>query len=130
MISSTPEVGLLACGVSATWSVDVDEALNGPEQLFLNLKSPSHYLYFTLNGLSVISEMLSFLAVSTAVHRCILLGDFSGLPVRLVADNEDLRYFITVGDHAAAHLHLAVPAGEVDDLRSALQQAFEDIEEA
>ena len=64
-VASAPkEWGLLACGSSGQWQIDVDETRDGNEWE-LQLDSPHIYLRFTLPDLQVVAKLLAYLQAPT-----------------------------------------------------------------
>lgn len=119
-------IGLLANGVSPTWSIDVDEAID-EEQYFMQMEGPGVYLYFRLENLEVMAQFSKFLQ-SDRNQQCLVLGDFDGIPVHLRADTESARFFLVVGQ-GLAQFQITIAGDEVQHLRTAAAQVLEDLQE-
>jgi hypothetical protein len=132
-------LGLLACGSSRLWSVDVDESFDG-DSWWMDLDGPQTYLVFQLRDLQVVPKALLFLRASLHPHRtdtprkwseaedALPLGRFGSASVSLLRDNEDVpRCFIVVGGKARSTLRLSLDAADMQMLIDALQQVLDDL---
>ena len=130
-------MGLVANGSSAGWHIDVDETLDGPEKLFVQIEGPSDYLYFEILNRRVLSEALNLVAQCVAGAaptsakkkmtgtdaQKITLGRFGAVPVELIRDDESAgRCFLQAGDSANACIRIQIAGTELKAFAAALEQ--------
>lgn len=119
--------GLLACGSSGRWSVDVDESSDGTGWT-LELDGPAVYLVFALRDLSVARQALNYLRQSPSRRGVLPLGHFESAGVSLHWDNEDGgRCFLIVGPQARSTLRMTLTADDTRCLAEALDQVVDDL---
>jgi hypothetical protein len=133
-------LGLMANGSSGGWEVSVDETTKGPERWFVQLEGPSIYFSFEIPSPEMIATALDFLeghpspkgthSQFSAGNGSLILGNHRQRPLILVRDDEYKdRYFLMVGEEADVFVRYTISGQDFMDIREALRQALEDIEE-
>jgi hypothetical protein len=132
--------GLMANGASGDWEVAVDVTTKGPDRWFVQIEGPSVYFSFGVSSPVMISKALDFLgecssstvphARSPAEKGSLVLGQRRDTPVILVRDDEYRdRYFLVIGQEADAVVRFTIAGKDLGDIKEALRQATEDIED-
>jgi hypothetical protein len=140
-----PNVGLVANGSSAGWHIDIDETLDGPEKLFVQIEGPTDYLYFEVLNRRVFKEALDLVAqcvggvtpasgkkqtIGTDLQK-ITLGRFGTVPMELIRDDESAgRCFLKAGDSANACIRIQIAGSELKAFAAALAQVTEELNDA
>lgn len=133
-------VGLMANGSSGGWEVSVDEATKGPERWFIQLEGPSAYFSFEIPSSETIATALKFLGGGSSPkgahgrfspeNGSLVLGKYQQTSVILVRDDEyEDRYFLMIGQDTDVVVRYTIAGQDLKDIREALRQASEDIEE-
>ena len=136
------ETGLAALGVCGQWSVQVDEALRGPDAWFLQIESPLLHLYCRLAGLEALAEAVARLtglcsgsgaesgvaSSASGEYNAVRIGTFEGTPVELLKDDEsDERWEIILAGPPGAHLRVVLHRRDMAELLGALRDALADL---
>jgi hypothetical protein len=133
--------GLLACGSSGSWRIDIDEATSGAECWRLQLENTSVYFDFELPSLEIIPRMAKFLKSHTMSaknasngslkrEKVLVLGKDKKTPVSLVKDDEyNNRYFLVIGSTDNVLVRFTIVGEDVKNISDALQQVQEDLDE-
>ncbi len=125
---SNEPFGLLACGSSGRWTVDLDESMDGTKWS-LQLDGPQIYLAFAVEDLGVIGNALAYLRLMRNRDSQLTLGHFSSASVSLFWDNEDNeRCFLIVGPRARSTLRVSLQAEDTRMLAEALEQVLDDLQ--
>jgi hypothetical protein len=136
---ATTTFGLLACGSSGPWSVDVDETTSGPDRWFVRLEGPSVYFSFEIPSLDVVEQLARFLGpLQASAGRQfgqgsgadweLVVGADGQTPVRLLRDDEfDDRFFLMFGALGEPIVRYALTGADVKCVAAALEQAREDL---
>ena len=126
----TDGFGLLACGVSGRWSVDLDESPDGTEWS-MQLDGPAVYLAFAVRHPGVVREALDHLRSDRKPATALPLGHFGPAGVSLHRDDEDVaRCFLVVGPTARSAVRVTLSADDVAMLIDALEQVLADLSPA
>lgn len=119
--------GLLACGSSGHWQIDVDESLDGDE-LSMQLNGPNAYLMFTIPNLDVIRKLLAYLQATVREAEGLPLGNFGAAIVSIIRDDEfATRWFLRVDGDGGALLHVTLDDADVRMMTDALEQVMEQL---
>jgi hypothetical protein len=119
--------GLLACGSSGRWSVDLDESHDGTEWS-LQLDGPQVYLTFAVSNLRVVGAALEYFQSGRPRGDVLPLGNFESAGVSLHWDDEDTgRCFLIVGPGARSTLRVALSAADTGMIADALEQVLDDL---
>jgi hypothetical protein len=119
--------GLLACGSSGSWSVDLDESSDGTV-LSLQLDGPHVYLSCVIRDLGVIRSTVEYLRANRDQGEGSPLGHFGSADVCLHWDNEDFpRCFLIVGPMANSCVRVTLLAEDIAALVASLEQVLEDL---
>lgn len=128
--------GLLACGSSSRWSVDIDEALGADNEWSMVLDGPTIYLAIQLDDLAIIPTALEFLQAKHAQHawakstHTLTLGKFGSGTVELCWDDEPPnRCFLVIdsGGKPKSTLSLTLLPEDIEMLKAAFQQVVADL---
>lgn len=127
--ASTQTWSLAACGVCGQITIDVDEALSGPERWQLTIECSTWYFRFDISGVQAVADWLAFLqehhGKMQGAERSI--GTFLRRKVWIIKDDEfPDRFFLSVRAVQMVSFTLVDP--EVQDLIEALSRALEDVE--
>ncbi len=121
----TEGFGLLACGSSGHWRVDLDESGDGTAWL-LELDGPQVYLTFAVRNLEVVREALNYLR--SRREEVLPIGNFGSASVAFHWDNEDFpRCFLIVGPDTHSVVRISLSAEDTRSLGEALEQVIEDL---
>lgn len=124
---SSDTFGLLACGSSGCWTVDLDESSDG-SRWSLQLDGPHVYLVCEVLDLHVVKSAVDFLRSSQNRADALPLGCFNSAAVTLNWDNEDVRRcFLIVGATNRSALCVTLSAEDTAALAAALEQVLEDL---
>jgi hypothetical protein len=137
--SGNESQGLLACGSSGGWHVDVDETTSGPNCWFLQIESPTAYCDFEIPSAQTVREAHEFLSERGAFeiqdggdsnkHGSLVIGKHPENPAILIRDDEFTdRYFLWIGPKTARTC-LTIAGKDLIELTEALRQAVEDLED-
>ena len=119
--------GLLACGSSGSWSVDLDES-SDRTVLLLQLDGPHVYLSCVIRELGVIRSAVEYLRANRDQGEGLPLGHFGSADVYLHWDNEDFpRCFLIVGSTAHSAVRVTLLAADIAALVEALEQVLDDL---
>ena len=132
-------IGLLACGSSGRWAIDIDETNSGRDRWFAQIEGPSIYLYFEIPSLEIVDQAIRFLtecqgkggrnAVPIARNSSLSLGIDALTRVNLIRDDEFTdRYFLVIESKSGSHVRFTVTGDDLKNVTEALRQAKEDIE--
>src|SRR5262249_43411707 len=134
-----PPIGLLACGSSGSWSIDIDETISGRHRWFAQIQGPSVYVYFEIPSLGVINRVLRFLnkprhkdgrnAPYNPRRDALPVGGDETVVVKLIRDNRLAdKYFLVIEDNKELHVSLTVTGADLKNLTGALRQAQDDVD--
>jgi hypothetical protein len=119
--------GLLACGSSGRWTVDLDESRDGTKWS-MQLDGPQTYISFAVDDLAVIGNALTYLRSGGSRDSQLVLGRFGSAHVSLFWDNEDGgRCFLIVGPQAGSALRVSLYREDTAMLAEALEQILNDL---
>jgi hypothetical protein len=119
--------GLLACGSSGRWSVDLDESADGTEWS-LQLDGPQVYLTFAVNDPRAVGEALTYLRGRKPRANPLPLGHFESADVSFHWDDEvPPRCFLIVGPAAGSTVRVTLSAEDVGMIADALEQVHDDL---
>jgi hypothetical protein len=124
--------GLLACGSSGVWSVDIDESSDREGEWFLDIEGPRVYLNFPVRDLGIVPQVIAFLQLPPAARSTpngsLTVGTFRDGPVTLVWDDEDFpRCFVVIGTGANGTVRLSLHEEDIKMLLEAFRRAGEDL---
>ena len=138
--SKEESFGLLACGASGAWQVDVDETTSGRNRWWAQIEGPLSSFYFELPSLDVIGKMAMFLCKQSAsAKHCtngqskrletLILSKDKKTPICLVRDDEfNDRFFLVVGPMDKSTVRFVIAGKDALHISEALQQVQEDLE--
>ena len=127
---SDSSFGLVSCGSSGRWGVDLEESMDGTESL-LALEGPNVYLVCSLRDRQVIGEALDYLRAVHKQTRALMLGRFGSVSVSLCCDKEDHKQcFLIIGPVDACTVRLALSEEDTAMLAEALGKAYEHLPQA
>jgi hypothetical protein len=137
-IQSSADWGLLANGASGSWSIDIDESLDG-DRLHMQIDGPRICLGFAIQDLRVLAKLQNYLSDGLAARLSnedkdtdvgVILGRLDALSVSVIHDNElPARWFIIVDGHADAIVRFAIDTTDAEAIVDALKQAADDLSE-
>jgi hypothetical protein len=133
-------LGLMANGSSGEWEFTVDDTTKGPDRWFVQVEGPSVCFSFEVSSPDMICQALDFLggrssskgshASFSAENGSLLLGKHGQTPVILVRDDEYKdHYFLVIGQEADAVVRFTIAGKDLGDIKEALRQAAEDLED-
>lgn len=134
--SKEKEYGLVAAGASGSWHVSIDETVGGVQQWFAQVEGPKHYLYFEINHVKVVAEILDFFkhhlqrtagsapwSQWSEESDALKLGRCSEHSLELLWDRQPAdRCFLLVRGEGEFCLRLVLDRGDVQELVGALEQ--------
>ena len=118
--------GLLACGSSGRWTVDIDESPDGTEWS-LQLDGPQVYLAVSLQSLGVLANVHEYLRSGRASDPELPFGHFGAARVSLNWDNEDVRRCFVIVSGVRDALRVTLSAEDTVMLAAALEQVLDDV---
>jgi hypothetical protein len=133
--------GLLACGSSGAWRIDIDEATSGADCWRAQIEGPSVYFDFELLSLDIVRKMAKFLKLHSMATKqtsngslkrgkVLLIGKDKKTPISLVKDDEyDDRFFLVVGSTDDVLIRFIIAGEDVKKISDALRQVQEDLDE-
>jgi hypothetical protein len=127
------QFGLLAFGRAKVWEISINEAMSGPERWFAQIESPSLYLHFEIHSPAIMCHLLNLLRPKlgsrTEDVQNLEIGNFNGLPVTVLCDNETAdRRIILIGKESDATLRLSLAGNDLADFFEAIRQITEDLD--
>jgi hypothetical protein len=122
------ELGLVASADSGFWMIAVDQTTSGAERWFLQIKGPSAHLYIEIPSTQVIDQAASLFAarsspglVEAHTAESFDIGEFAGLPVALVFDDEFRdRCFLLIADGSCSTLRFTIVGADFVSLAAAM----------
>jgi|SRR6185503_8113274 hypothetical protein len=122
--------GAAAVGCTAQFDVEIDEALDDPNDLQMGINTRQWSFRFCLSARSDVARMLSFLREHTGRVEFaeLVVGSFHGARVVLVKDNEfaDRFWLRALGACQLAEFVLAAEA--VTEFTEAIAQVVQDLQ--
>ena len=131
-MSATPPKNYGAAGVGRTtrFDVEIDEALDDPDDVQMGINARGWSLRFALFSRDDVTRILSFLREHTGrlVFSELLVGSFHGAPVRLIKDDEfgDRFWIRAYGDRDMVEFVLV--ADDLAEFTDAVAQAVQDLQ--
>jgi hypothetical protein len=120
--------GLLACGSSGPWQIDIDEAISGADRWWAQIEGPPVSFYFELPSLDIVGKMARFLKSKNS--DSFVIGRDKSTPISLVQDDEfDDRFFLLIGPTDNVMVRFVIAGEDVVRISEALQQVQEDLDE-
>jgi hypothetical protein len=131
MSSSSPkEYGHLGGGVTSRLRIEIDEALDDPNDVLMSIEALGWSFRFALSSREDVARILAFLREHTGrlVFSELVVGSFHGHPVALIKDDEygDRFWFRTYGDRHMVEFTLG--ADVLADFTDAVSQAIDDLQ--
>jgi len=126
-----PSWGLAAIGSSGAMTVELDEAVSGPDRWRLSITGDTWSLAFEVPGPRTVRACLEFVNAhhGSIAFASLALGTFQRAPAVLRKDDEypDRFFLVVEGEH---FLFLTLAGEQLAHLRAALEQAAMDLREA
>ncbi len=123
--------GLMACGSSGAWTIDIDATTSGIARYFARIENPFIYLSFEITSLTVINEAIEFFAeVESKNDRSgtLVLSDNNTTQVRLIRDDEFAdRFFLVIESEGGTVVHLTIAEDHLAQLTDALRRVREEV---
>lgn len=137
--SHKESTGLLACGSSGPWAIDIDETTSGTDRWFAQVEGPSIYLYFEIPSPEMVDHVLRFLAgiqgkrgrnpLPVARNTSLTLARDALTRVNLIQDDEFAdRFFLVIEPKGGSLVRFTITGDDLKNVTEALRQAKEDIE--
>lgn len=118
-----------AVGKSRNFAVELDEALDDPDEMRLQLRTRAWFLELELASRDTVNRMLAFFKEYSglAAHAEITIGFLHNVPLKLVKDDEftDRFWLRTHADHQM--VEFTVTSNELPGLTDALAQAAREL---
>jgi hypothetical protein len=131
-MSGTPpkHYGLAGVGSAGHFDVEIDEALDDPNDVQMNISTPGWSFRFNVSARSDVPRMLSFLREQTGslVFSELAIGSFSGGPVLLIKDSEFADRFWLRATGTGQMIEFVLAGRDLADFTEAVTKAVEDLE--
>jgi hypothetical protein len=119
-------VGLLACGSSGPWQIDIDESSSG-ENWWMQIEGPSVYFYFELPSLDIVGKIAEFLESKSG--NTLVIGKSTTTPISLVKDDEyDDRFFLVIDSCDSMRVRFVIAGNDIVNYFESLKQVLEDLD--
>jgi hypothetical protein len=129
-VNSPSRWGLLACGSSNQWQIDVDESQDGSAWA-LQFEGPNFCLRFAIPELQVVHKLLAYLQGRAAEEKngiSLTLGVFGLAAVSVIHDDEiPTRWAIRIHAESNGWMHFTLDQADVRMIIDALEQVIDQL---
>jgi hypothetical protein len=131
-VSATPpkHYGCAAVGSTSRFDVEIDEALDDPDDIQMSIRARGWSFRFALTRRDDVARILAFLRDQTGrvVFSELAVGSFHGAPVFLIKDNEFGDRFWLRAHGAGQVVDFVLAADDLADFTDAVAQAVHDLQ--